>query len=179
LLEEFNALPVEEGRRTEVVDALLGLLGRAGVHAGGLMAGPGQITLENWTSKDQATSVARFAADEGNHFARRQVLTVLTKVGGDAETAKTLLPLLKEPSLFGLLPDVFAKIGPDAEEPLLTQLDTADRLARRTLFEALGKVGGAKSKERLQGIVKSGQGIDKVFGGQALAEINRRETSNP
>lgn len=177
LLDEFNTLPVEEGRRTEVVDALLQLLSRAGVHAGGLMAGPGQTALENWTSEDQATKVAEFAAGDTNHFARRPLLNVLAKVGGDAETAKALLPLLKDPGMMFTLPDVFAKIGPEAEDPLLEQLEKSDQLTRRTLYESLGKIGGAKSKEKLQALVKGGAGLDRIFGGRALSEIERRETA--
>lgn len=178
MLEEFNALPVEEGRRTEVVDALLKLLGRAGVHGRGLLAGPAQITLENWTSEAQATSVAQFAAGDTNHFARRHLLEVLAKVGGDAETAKALVPLIKDPSLTFTLPDVFAKIGPEAEEPLLTQLETSEGLSRRALFAALGKVGGQKSAEKLQALINGRDGLDRIFGGQALNEIKSRESNN-
>jgi hypothetical protein len=178
MLEELNTLPVEDERRTEVVDALLKLLGRAGVHAGGLLAGPGQTSLENWASKAQATSVAQFAAGDANHFARRPLLQTLAKIGGDAETAKALLPLIKDPSSGLILPDVFAKIGPEAEEPLLGELDTANLLAKRTVFAALGKVGGAKSKEKLQALVNGGQGPDKLFSRQALNEINSRVSNN-
>jgi hypothetical protein len=178
LLEEFNTLPVEDGRRTEVVDALLKLLGRARVHGRGLMAGPAQITLENWTSKAQATGVARFAADEANHFARLHLLQVLAKVGGDAETAKALLPLLKEPSAGRFLPEAFANIGPEAEEPLLAELETAEHFARITLFDVLGKVGGAKTKEKLQTLLKNARGIDLGLSRKALREIEQRELAN-
>jgi hypothetical protein len=179
MLEGLNALPVEDARRTEVVDAVLKLLGRAGVHAGGLLAGPGQMTLENWTSKAQATSVAQFAADDANHFARLYLLRVLAKVGGDVETAKALLPLLQEPSVSPLLPETFAKIGPEAEEPLLTQLETAENFARITLFNVLGKVGGAKTKQKLQTLLKDAKGLDSGLGRKALREIQQRESANP
>jgi hypothetical protein len=178
MLEEFNKLPVEEGRRTEVVEALLKMLGRAGVHAGGILAGPGETTLENWTSKAQATSVAGFAADDANHFARPHLVKVLAAVGGDAETAKALLPLLKEPSAGRALVDVFAKIGPEAEEPLLTQLESAEHFARITLFDVLGKVGGAKTKAKLETLLKSGKGLDSGLGRKALREIQLRESKN-
>jgi hypothetical protein len=177
MLEEFNTLPVEEGRRTEVVDAVLQLLGRAGVHARWVLAGPGETTLEVWTSKEQATNVARFAAGDANHHARHHLLKVLAKVGGDAETAKALLPLVKDPVSSFTLPDVFARIGPDAEEVLLSQIDTEDITARRALYSSLAKVGGKKSAERLQAKINSGEGFDRVFGAQALNEIKSRESN--
>lgn len=179
LLDDFNMLPVEEARRDDVVDALLELLKRAKIQAAGLMAGPGEVTLENWATEAHATKIAEFAAEEENRFARRPLLKVLAKIGGDVETAKALLPLMKDISVRRELTDTFTKIGPEAEEPLLTQLDTADRLPKMALFEVLGKIGGAKSKEKLQALIRDGEGFDKVFGAKALNEIQSREGIRP
>lgn len=174
LLDELNKLPVEDSRRGEVVDALLKLLGRAGVHAGGLLAGPGQTTLENWMSKAEATKVAKFAAEDTNHFARRQLLEQLAKVGGDAKTAEALLPLLKDPVSTFKLPEVFEKIGPEAEDALLSQFDTVEIPARQALYSTLAKIGGKKSAEKLQARIDKGEGFDRVFGTKALNQIKSR-----
>ena len=174
LLEELNRLPVEEGRRAEVIDGLLELLGRAGIHASGLLAGPAQTTLENWMTQAESTKVAQFAAGDTNHFTRRHLLQQLAKVGGDKETAKALLPLLKDPVSTFKLPEVFEKIGAEAEEPLLSQVDDANTTARSAIYNTLGKIGGKKSAEKLQARINSGEGFDRVFGGKALAEIKSR-----
>lgn len=177
LLDELNKLPVEESRRGEVVDALLQLLGRAGVHAGGLLAGPGQTTLDNWMTKTEATKVAEFAAGDANHFARHHLLQQLAKVGGDAKTAEALLPLLRDPVSTFTLPEVFEKIGPEAEDALLSQVDAAELPARRAIYSSLAKMGGKKSAEKLQARIKSGEGFDRVFGAQALNQIKSRGSS--
>jgi hypothetical protein len=178
LLEQLNALPVEEARRVEVVEAVLGLLKRSGVYVGGLLAGPGEEVLEKWAGLTQATRLAQFAAADTNHNARREVLLVIAKIGGDAETAKALLPLLSDASLVFVLPNVFAKIGPEAEDVLLAHLDVVDQRGKHALYDSLGKVGGAKSKAKLQSIVSSGKGIDRGLGGKALREIEAREAGN-
>lgn len=174
LLDDFNRLPVEESRRGEVIDALLQLLNRSGIHGSGLMSGPGQTTLENWMTKAEATKVAEFAAADANHFARRHLLQQLAKVGGDAKTAKALVPLLKDPVSTFTLPEVFEKIGPEAEDALLSEVDGAEIPARRAIYTVLGKIGGKKSAEKLQARIKSGEGFDRVFGAQALNQIKSR-----
>jgi hypothetical protein len=176
LLDEMNRLPVEEGRRGEVIEALLQMLGRAGVHASGLLAGPAQTTLENWMSKAEATKVAEFAAGEAQHFSRRHLLKQLARVGGDAKTAEALLPLLMDPTSTFTLPEVFEKIGPEAEDALLSQVDAAEIPSRRALYSALAKVGGKKSAEILQARIDKGDGFDRVFGAQALHQIQSRGT---
>lgn len=176
LLDEMNKLPVDESRRGEVIDALLQLLGRAGVHASGLLAGPAQTTLEIWMSKAEATKVAEFAAGDAQHFSRRHLLKQLARVGGDPKTAEALLPLLKDPTSTFTLPEVFEKIGPEAEDALLSQVDAAEIPARRALYSALAKVGGKKSAEILQARIDKGEGFDRVFGAQALNQINSRRT---
>ena len=174
LLDDLNRLPVEEGRRGEVVDALLPFLDRAGIHASGLLAGPGETTLENWVTKVESTKVAEFAAETTNHFARLRLLQHLAKVGGDAQTAEALLPLLKDPVSAFNLPDVFEKIGSEAEDALLTEIDTPDISARRAIYASLAKIGGKKSAEKLQARINRGEGFDRVFGAQALSQIKSR-----
>lgn len=177
LMVSLSMLPVEEARRGEVVDAMLSLLRRAGNRGAALVSGPGTIALEKWASKAEATKLAEFAATSDNHFSRLSVLNVLSRIGGDAETASALLPLFGEIAFGSQLTNVYEKIGAEAEEPVLAGLDSIDRRARRIAFDVLGKIGGEKSKARLLEIMASGDNVNKLWCRKALAEIESRLAS--
>ena len=177
LMGSLSTLPVEEGRRGEVVDAMLSMLSRAGRSQSAIVLGRGSVALEKWASKAESTKLAQFAASSDNHSVQRTVLNVLARNGGDADTAKALLPLFKEIVLGTPLTNVYEKIGAEAEEPVLAGLDSIDSRSRRIAYDVLGRVGGEKSKARLQEVVESGDRANAIWCRKALAEIESRLTS--
>jgi hypothetical protein len=169
-LHELQPLPVEESRRREVVEVVLKYLEQANP----LAAGPAQQVLEKWATQSEANLLAKFAAGNFDRFNRRAALSVLAKTGGDAETAKTIAPLLKDVVLRLSTTEALQAIGPDAEDAMLAQLDDSDFHLRIQSYRLLGGMGGQKSAERLREIANKKGGSDSAVARRALAEIEQR-----
>ncbi len=175
LLRTLNDLPVEEERRSEVVSALLKYLemgnGLAAIHA--------KPALMKWASIAESNQLAQFAVTNGDLQTRRLMMEVLASVGGDATTAKTILPLFGDFSLSFSVKDALVKIGLEAEEPVLAYLESSsDTRTRHQAYDVLGAVGGEKSKDHLQQIIAKGEGFDRVFGTRAIRAIEQRENKS-
>jgi hypothetical protein len=176
LLTELSTMQVEDARRGDVVDAVLNLWQRS-ANQGFVLAGPGQAALEKWATSAESTKLARFAAEDKNQPMRRSLLLVIAKNGGDAETAKAILPMMSEPSMIFPIRDALEKIGPAAEDPLLEYLDAnSGQNPNLFLYQTLGKIGGQKTKTRMQALAES-RGPASGFGRIALRELEKRERS--
>lgn len=172
LLGELRDAPVEESRRGEVIDIVLAYLQRATP----LSAGIAREALLKWAGKAQANNLAKFAAGNADAQIRRSVVTVIEQTGGDAETAKTLAPLLGDFPLMIAVRSALEKIGPEAEEALLGRLDEPNLHVRNLTYGTLGKVGGSKAKKRLQEVIDAGDPINSRMARKALSEIEQRES---